>query len=265
MDDSKQQIREILERDRLQNALLIRALNVTPDARTYLQGESVAVQEAEGGIWLFSLKDEGDFAALVKKIGPDLSYTFFLADADHFDEVHRVLPHSVGVQYVQYAIDAPTFSTVPLIPGEGLEFVPMDHSWMDYILSIYQSQEFANADYVGKCLDCNPAYGALYHGEKVGFIMCHLDGEVGTIVVSEKARGKGLGRLLMQAITPDYIAKGGIGSGMVLPENEFCNRMLRGSNYVATPKHIMWAYIEIKDTPDDVRSKADPVEEVTEA
>ena len=41
--------------------------------------------------------------------------------------------------------------------------------------------------------------------------------------------------------------------------------MLRGSNYVATPKHIMWAYIEIKDTPDDVRSKADPVEEVTEA
>lgn len=264
MEDSKQQLLQILERDRLQNALLIRALNVTPNAKAYIYGESIAVREAEGGIWLFALNRKGDFAELIKMIGSELSYTFLLNDADYFEDVHHVLPHSVGVRYLQYAIDRPAYSETVYEPAEGIELVPMDHSWMEYILSVYESQEFANEDYVGKCLDCNPAYGALYHGEKVGFIMCHLDGEVGTIVVSEKAQGKGLGRLLMQAITPDYIAKGGIGSGMVLPENTICNRMLRGSYYTATPKHVMWAYIEINDTPEDVKEKADHIEEGTE-
>lgn len=241
---------DALERARAQNALLLRALAMCPETEAHVVGESIAVREARSGFWMFSLAPgEGDFARLIERFSHPLGYTFLLNDAACMDEVQSVLPGAWGAEYVQYVIEKPTFADkVYPIVGEGLELCRIGEDWLDYILSVYTSREFAHEDYLRLCLKINPAWGATLNGEKVGFIISHLDGELGTIAVSPHARGHGLGRLLMQAITPDYIKQSPLGAGMVLPDNEFCVRMLRGTNYIAAPKHVMWVYRDREHT-----------------
>lgn len=247
--EKKQAAAAALMRDRRQNALLIRALSMCPETEAHIIGESIAVREARSGFWMFSLTREGDFFRLIEQFKHPLGYTFLLTDTAHMDEVKRALPRAWGAEYVQYVVEKPTFADkVYPVRSEELKLCRIGEDWLDYILSMYTSREFAHEDYLRLCLKLNPAWGATLRGEKVGFIMSHLDGELGTIAVSPHARGQGLGRLLMQAITPDYIKQSPLGAGMVLPDNEFCVRMLRGTNYIAAPKHVMWVYLNREHT-----------------
>ena len=242
MTEQSMLILQKLEEDRMQNALLIRALNVTPDTECHIYGESVAVLDGVGRIWLFSLKNNGDFEKLLGMLEAPLSYTFMITDEAFFEDVSSVINVKESVDYLQYTIDAPCFSDTVHECPEGVEIIKIDESWTEYILSLYKSAEFGNETYVRKCLRVNPAYGALLNGERAGFIMEHANGELGTIYVVKEARRYGIGRLLMQAITPDYIKQGGIGVGLVLPSNAKCTGMLDDTNYKLASKKIMWIY-----------------------
>lgn len=242
MTQQNVRILQKLEEDRMQNALLIRALNITPDTESHIYGESVAVLDGVGKIWLFSLKDDGDFEKLLGMLKTPLSYTFMITDEAYLKDVSSAISVSESVDYLQYTIDVPVFSDTVHEWPEGVEIVKIDESWTDYILSLYKSPEFGNEAYIRKCLRVNPAYGALLNGERAGFIMEHANGELGTIYVVKEARRYGIGRLLMQAITPDYVNQGGIGVGLVLPSNAKCTGMLDDTNYKLAPKKIMWIY-----------------------
>ena len=64
------------------------------------------------------------------------------------------------------------------------------------------------------------------------------------MVISEKARGKGIGRTLMQYITPKYAEQASIGCGFVLPDNRCSQRMMvkdtdKGSELVTQIQDLM--------------------------
>ena len=238
----KKKALEILEQDELQNAMLIRVLRRGTEDRLLTYKSSVAIREAESGQWMFALREAGDFKALYNMMSHEMSYTFLITDEDFYDEVCAAISTADGVRYNQFVIDNPRFITEerPLPPG--VELVKIDRSWMDFILEYYNSREFGNEEYVGRCLDENPAYGALLDGKKVGFHLSHLNGEMGPIMVLPEARGLGLAKLLSHIIMPEYLEGSGIGAAMVLPSNGNCQRMVSGTNLKVAPKHVVWIY-----------------------
>ena len=242
MSVEKKRVLEMLEQDELQNAMLIRVLRRSAEDRLLTFHDSVAIREAESGQWMFSLKEKGDFKALYNMMSREMSYTFLINDEDFYDEVCAAIPTADGVRYNQFVIDNPRFIAEdrPLPPG--VELVKIDRSWMDFILEYYSSREFGNEEYVGRCLDENPAYGALLDGKKVGFHLSHLNGEMGPIMVLPEARGLGLAKLLSHIIMPEYLEGSGIGAAMVLPSNGNCQRMVSGTNLKVAPKHVVWIY-----------------------
>lgn len=248
MENLNQRILEKLERDKLQNAMLIRTLRAYPDAKVLTAGDSVAVMEPITGMWMFDLRNAGDFAMLYELMKHEISYTFLVTDEAYYDEVIGVIPTAAGVRYYQFVIDTPRFIAEDREFPEGLELVKIDRSWMDFILEYYSSMEFGNEEYVGKCLDANPAYGALLNGEKVGFHLSHLNGELGPIMVHPKARGMGLAKLMSHIIMPEYLEKSGIGAAMVLPTNTDCRRMVSGTNLKIAPKQVVWVYAHDAET-----------------
>lgn len=231
-----------LNKSRGKNAFLIRTLLLHGDTEAHEYNGSAAVYESVSGVWLFSLEHEGDFEMLLKELKQEVGYTFYVNSVRYFDEVKSCFGNLSMKEYRQYVIEKPCFSDKIIPAPEGVELVSIDRSWIDFILSIYHSKEFANAEYIGRCIDMNPAFGALYNGEKVGFILEHINGELGTIAVSENARGKNIGKLLMQRITPEYISQAEIGVGFVLKENVGSNGMLKNSNYSPAQDTIMWLY-----------------------
>ena len=242
--EENQTILQKLEAKPLRNAMLLRALRLNPDSETVSVGDSVALKEKNSGMWFFSLAKEGDFSKLFERLPSPISYTFMITDEVYYDEVCRVIPTAEGVRYCQFVIDSPRFISEDRALPEGLELVKIDRSWMDFILEYYSSREFGNAEYVGRCLDENPAYGALLNGEKVGFHLTHLNGEMGPIMVHPKARGMGLAKLMSHIILPEYLDGCGIGAAMVLPTNDNCQRMVSGTNLKLAPECVIWIYAE---------------------
>ncbi len=254
MTAQEQKALELLAEDELQNAMLIRAIHQSAESKILLYRNSVAIRQAESGQWMFALKEKGDFKELYAEMASEMSYTFLITDEDFYDEVCEVIPTADGVRYNQFVIDTPRFipEDRPLPPG--VELVKIDRSWMDFILEHYTSREFGNAEYVGKCLDENPAYGALLNGKKVGFHLSHLNGEMGPIMVLPEARGLGLAKLLSHIIMPEYLEGSGIGAAMVLPSNGNCQRMVSGTNLKVASKHVVWMYAhDVEEYVDSVK------------
>ncbi len=245
---------ELLEKDELQNAMLIRAIRRSAVSKILFYRESVAIREAESGQWMFALKEAGDFQAFYDRMAAEMSYTFLINDEDFYDEVCAVIASADGVRYNQFVIDTPCFIAEdrPLPPG--VELVKIDRSWMDFILENYTSREFGNEEYIGKCLDKNPAYGVLLNGKKVGFHLSHLNGEMGPIMVLPEARGLGLAKQLSHIIMPAYLEGSGIGAAMILPSNGNCQRMVSGTNLKVAPKHVVWIYVNnVEDYVDSIK------------
>ena len=253
MSPEEKKALEILEQDMLQNAMLIRAVRRSAESKILTYGESVAIRESESGQWMFALKEKGDFKALYDMMSSEMSYTFLITDEDFYDEVCEVIPTADGVRYNQFVIDTPRFIAEDRPLPTGVELVKIDRSWMDFILEHYTSREFGNQEYVGKCLDENPAYGVLLNGKKVGYHLSHINGEMGPIMVLPEARGLGLAKLLSHIIMPEYLEGSGIGAAMVLPGNGDCQRMVSGTNLKVAPKHVIWVYA------DDVENYVDSV------
>lgn len=71
----------------------------------------------------------------------------------------------------------------------------------------------------------------------------HLNGEIGSMTITEKARRKGVGSTLMQYIIPEYIAQASVGCGFVLPENLPSRRMMEKARFTALDENILWVHI----------------------
>ena len=225
----------------MENAFLIRVLETHPDTETHVLGNSVAVYEPRSESWLFRLENEGDFTELYRRAKAPVG-TFYASGKAFFGEMKTVFPDARGQEYVQYVMDSKMFVFNHEAVNPEIEVVPIDKGWTDFILSIYKSKEFSKREYIDRCIELNPGFGALLNGEKVGYILIHLDGEVGSMTILEKARGHGIGKTLMQYINKPYAAQASIGVGFVLPENRASQRMMSKSCYVPFDRKILWVY-----------------------
>lgn len=225
----------------MKNSFLIHTLENDSSAEFYFSGNSAAVLERTTGFWLFSLEHRGDFTELCRQIDRELG-TFYVNRSDMFDEIRSNVRGARADEYIQYVLESSQYHSDPAPINPEVTVVPLDQSWVGFILSLYKSSEFGNERYISACIEKHPGYGALLNGEKVGYVTIHLDGEIGSMVISEKARGKGIGRTLMQHITPKYAEEASIGCGFVLPENKCSQKMMVNSCFTALDDNIMWVY-----------------------
>lgn len=232
---------ELLNSNRMKNSFLIHTLEKDENACCYFSGNSIAVKEKNTGYWLFGLDKKGDFADLCRQMNEQPA-TFYVNDCDFEDEVRSSVSNVHVQKYVQYVLESTDFHASSSSINEDVTVVPLDKSWVDFILSLYKSEEFGNAKYISDCIENHAGFGALINGEKVGYVTIHMTGEIGSMVISEKARGKGVGRTLMQYITPKYAEEASIGCGFVLPENKCSQKMMINSCFTALDKNIMWVY-----------------------
>ena len=232
---------ERLNMRRRENSFLIRTLENESNAERYFCGDSAAVLEANTGYWLFSIADRGDFTKLYSEIGRDIG-TFYVNSCAYIQEIKDIFPELTAHEYVQYVLDSADYRPNPAAVNPEVSVVPLDESWVEFILSLYKSPEFGNEPYISECIRKSPGFGALCGGERVGYVTIHLDGEIGSMVISEKGRGKGIGRTLMQYITPKYAEQASIGCGFVLPDNRCSQRMMVNSCFTALNENIFWAY-----------------------
>jgi len=237
----KKNMLSMLNENRMKNAFLIKTLENEPDTEAYIYNGSAAVYENRAENWLFSLENTGDFTELYKIIDRPLG-TFYVNTTDFADEIRAAASVSHIQQYIQYNIEPEMFISDPGAVNPDIKIVPIDKSWTDFILTLYKGGEFGNKKYIEACIETNPGFGALYNGKKIGYVLIHMDGEIGSMVISEKFRGKGAGRTLMQYITPLYAAQASIGCGFVLPGNKPSQRMMEKSCFVPLNKKIMWVY-----------------------
>lgn len=230
-----------LNEQKMRNAFLIRTLEREPDTEVHWYNGSAAVYENRSGSWLFGIEHAGDFTALLNLLGKPLR-TFYVNTGEPWGEIKSVLRDAEMQPYIQYNIEAGLFRGDPSAINPAVGVVPVDKSWTDFILTLYRNREFGYKDYIDACIEANPGFGAVLGGERVGYVLIHLDGEIGPMAIAEKARGKGVGSTLMQHITPVYAAQASVGCGFVLPENRASRRMMEKSCFTPLDEKILWVY-----------------------
>lgn len=231
----------LLNEHRMENAFLIHTLETCPDTETHVLGASAAVYEPRSKSWLFRLVKEGDFTELYSRLEAPLG-TFYVSGKEFFGEISSVIPDARAQEYIQYVIEPDMFCPDPDAINPDIDVVPIDKSWTEFILSLYKSEEFGHKDYIDSCIDLYPGFGALLCGEKIGYVLIHLDGEIGSMTISEKARGHGVGQMLMQFITPRYAAMASTGVGFVLPGNQASQHMMVKACFEPFDRNIIWVY-----------------------
>ena len=232
---------EIINRQRWNNSFLINALESVEVDEIVAYGGSVAVHQKETGYWLFGIDKKGDFKELCSRLQKPLD-TFYVNDHTVFDEILEVFPQAQAQEYIQYILESDEFVPNEAAVNHEIEVVPLDSSWTEFILTLYHNPEFATPEYINRCIELNSGFGALWNGQRVGYVTIHLDGEIGSMVISEYARGKGVGRTLMQHITPEYARRASIGCGFVLPDNMASRRMMENSCFTSLGRNIIWVY-----------------------
>lgn len=235
------QLLELLNRQRINNSFLINTLESVEIDEAVTYGGSVALHQKETGFWLFGIDKPEEFGELCERLEKTLG-TFYVNDCAIFSEVLKIYPEAQAQEYLQYVLEADGFVPDASSVNPEIEVVPLDKSWTDFILTLYHNEEFATKEYIDRCIELNSGFGAIWNGERVGYVTVHLDGEIGSMVISEYARGRGVGRTLMQHITPEYTHRASIGCGFVLPDNNASRRMMENSCFRAMDRNIIWVY-----------------------
>jgi ribosomal protein S18 acetylase RimI-like enzyme len=241
MNLTKEAAISILKGNPDKNAFLIHSLETDNFTEIKFVGNSMAIRQKETEYYLFSLDKRGDFAELVGVLDKEPK-TFFVNNRDFLDEIKEKFADITVQEYIQYNIFSGDFAPDICPTDDKLEIIPIDTSWTEFILSLYKSLEFGNKPYIDRCIKSNPGFGALLNGEKVGYVLIHMDGEIGSMVISEKARGRRVGSALMQVITPIYEGQASAGCGFVLPDNVCSQKMMTKACFSALDKNILWLY-----------------------
>lgn len=146
---------ERLNMRRRENSFLIRTLENESNAERYFCGDSAAVLEENTGYWLFSIADRGDFTKLYSEIGRDIG-TFYVNSCAYIQEIKDIFPELTAHEYVQYVLDSADYRPNPAAVNPEVSVVPLDESWVEFILSLYKSPEFGNEPYISECVRKTP-------------------------------------------------------------------------------------------------------------
>lgn len=242
MESKKQILLERLNRNRYEYAFIIRAIEMNTADRIYEHKDSIAVFQERSGFHLFALQTSEDFAPLAEMLEENPK-TIYVNNINYLSAVKQIFPAIAVQEYIKTVIERKYFNPASYTQNKEVEIVKIDESWTDFILTLYKSREFGNKEYINRCIRFNPALGAIYKGEMVGYCLEHLDGEIGSLAISEKARELGIGTTLMCAIIPEYLKTVDIGCGFVLPDNICSQKMLKKSCFRFIEPHVFWGYI----------------------
>lgn len=135
---------ERLNMRRRENSFLIRTLENESNAERYFCGDSAAVLEANTGYWLFSIADRGDFTKLYSEIGRDIG-TFYVNSCAYIQEIKDIFPELTAHEYVQYVLDSADYRPNPAAVNPEVSVVPLDESWVEFILSLYKARSSATS------------------------------------------------------------------------------------------------------------------------
>ncbi|MGN0650196.1 MAG: GNAT family N-acetyltransferase [Oscillospiraceae bacterium] len=239
---TKEDLLLTLNKHRISNAFLISTAEKQQEPEAYLRGDSAVVYEPHDSSYLFSLARGEDFAELVKQLKHPFR-TFYINDKAYADAVRSVFPGAKLHDYLQYYIESSDFEFDEKDINPDLEIVRIDTSWTDYILSTYKSKEFSRREYIDECIETLPCFGAVYNGEKVGYILVHTNGELGPILISPEVRGMGFAKTLNQYMFNEYTKLASIGCLFVHLDNKNSQRLCSTSIIKPYEKTIIWAYI----------------------
>lgn len=240
-EETKSELLERLNKDRIGNSFLINSVESVDIDSYAVYNDSIALHQSESGFWLFSIAEKEDIRHIFSRLEKPLN-TFYVNDSSFFPAIQEMIPKAQADEYVQFVLESDKFQPRPDAVNSAIDVVELDKSWTDFILSLYHSEEFGHKEYIDRCIELNSGYGAIWNGERVGYVTVHLDGEIGSMVISEYARGQGVGKTLMQHITPAYAARASIGCGFVLPENVASQRMMVDSCFEALENNVIWVY-----------------------
>ncbi len=241
MSVTEKEALSILKDNPEKNAFLIHSIETGNYTEIKSVGKSVALHQKKTEYYLFSVDRPGDFSRLAETLDEEPK-TFYVNSADYLGEVKAIFGGVAAQEYIQYNIFSGDFSHDGAAADSEISIIPIDTGWTDFILSLYKSAEFANKSYIDKCIKSNPGFGAILNGEKVGYVLIHMDGEIGSMVISEKARGRGVGGALMRIITPIYEGQASAGCGFVLPNNICSRKMMIKACFTPLEKNILWLY-----------------------
>ena len=230
-----------LNKDRVKNSFLISTIEKLDSPEIHCIDGSYAVYEPNDSTYLFSPACEGALTKLVKELQHDFS-SFYVNTPQYRDEVMQLFCGAEIQPYLQYYIESSDFVFDESEINENVQIVPLDKSWTEYILSMYSQSEFSRKEYIDKCIDTLPCFGALCGGKRVGFILVHTNGELGPIVVDESMRGKGIARTLNQYMFREYTKLASIGCLFVLVDNMKSQRLCSASGIMLAGE-IMWVNI----------------------
>lgn len=239
---TKENLLKTLNKQRVKNAFLISTAEKQPEPEAYICGNSAAVYEPNDRSYLFSLDKGEDFAELVKQLKRPFK-TFYFNDNAHSGAVREVFGGAKMHEYLQYYIESSDFEFNERDINPDAEIVRIDESWIDFILSTYKSREFSRREYIAECINTLPCFGALFNGEKAGYILVHTNGELGPILILPEVRGMGLAKTLNQYMFNEYTKLASIGCLFVHLDNKNSQRLCATSIIKPYEKTIVWAYI----------------------
>ncbi len=238
---NKTQALEALNHDRARNSFLISTIEKLQDPEIHAADGSFAVYEPHDSTYLFSLADGGALAQLKPMLRHEYR-SFYVNDLRFAPQAEQLYSGAQIQPYLQYYIESSEFVFDENELNGGVQIVKLDRSWTDYILSVYSQSEFSRRDYINECIDTLPCFGALWEGERVGFILVHTNGELGPIAVDERMRGRGIARTLNQYMFREYTRLASIGCLFVLIDNEKSHRLCSASG-IKPMGEIMWVNI----------------------
>lgn len=242
LGENKAKVVSILKRDRIKNALLIRTIETDSGCEVHMYHDSCAVYQSVTGYYLLSLTDRKCFLPLAEMLCHSLKI-LMLNDISYIGEIESEFPDAKRTEYIQYSIESEKYKRHGETEDIPVEITSIDKSWIDFILGLYKNPEFAYREYIERCVDENPCFGAVYNGKRVGFVLVHMDGEIGPMVIADQFRGRGIGGALMRKITPIYSAQASVGAGFVVPDNKVSCKMMERAGFVKSPKNCCWIYL----------------------
>ena len=80
----------------------------------------------------------------------------------------------------------------------------------DFVFDNYDEKDTSSANEIKKYIEKRPAYGYYEEGKLIGWVLVHVDGQIGVLHVLKEYRGRGIAKKLMRTITNDVIKSGRI-------------------------------------------------------
>jgi len=210
---------------------------------SYMQiGSSVRVRDIRSGYFRFVIGDGDD----IKKLTEDVSGYIIAVDARHEDIWRECLPEAVIKRYRLIAatrdmLRRPVDKTLP----EKAEFVWMDESWDDFVIEKNTDEEFT-ADVLRQQIRVHGGVGLLMDGERAGFMMQHLDGEMGPIWVKKEFRNMGFAAWLTWEYLDECLKKNPIIYGLIDPENPAPQKVTRELGFKSLEDDVL--HITVRDS-----------------